>query len=369
MAKAKETEKVRGVYEKERGSGIWWIRWTDAAGDKRREKVGRLSDAKTLLAKKKTEKLQQTKLPEMYGVDVLFSDLLDDALEHSKAENGERSTHELKLKIDRIRPEWGSRKAKDITKQEIVRWLQHEKVERKWSPATMNRYQACFSLAFRVGMENAKIVFNPASLIVRKEENNQQDRFLSPDEEAAITKVLKKRFPMYLPAFIFSINTGLRASEQWRLRWRDIDIYRRQVTVLKQKSGKPPRRIGLNQDAIAALQNIRPENPSDNDPVFLNSANTPMTSHREWFDPAVAEAKVENFTWHANRHTFASRLAMAGVPIATIAQLLGHGTIQMTMRYAHLSPDANLDAVDRIAGFKRKDTKSDTAPRKLQLVK
>ena len=50
-----------------------------------------------------------------------------------------------------------------------------------------------------------------------------------------------------------------------------------------------------------------------------------MTTHRDWFDPAVAEAKVPDYTWHKNRHTFASRLAMAGVDIRTIAQLMGHG--------------------------------------------
>jgi hypothetical protein len=83
----------------------------------------------------------------------LFSKLLDDALEHSQAANEERSTRELELKINRLRLDWGDRKAAQIT--EIVRW------------------QACFSLVFRVALENETIDMNPASRIRRKAENSE----------------------------------------------------------------------------------------------------------------------------------------------------------------------------------------------------
>jgi integrase len=69
--------------------------------------------------------------------------------------------------------------------------------------------------------------------------------------------------------------------------------------------------------------------------LFSTPKGTPMTTSRDWFDPVVREAKVENYTWHHNRNSFASRLAMSGADIRTIAQLMGHGTIQMSMRYAH----------------------------------
>jgi integrase len=346
---------IRGVYEREKGSGIWWIRWTDAAGTKRREKVGRKSDAKTLLDKRKTQKLQSIKLPELGGVPMPFSTLLDDALEHSKAENGERSTHELKLKIERLRTDWGARNATEITKQEIVRWLQTEKENRGWTDSTTNRWQACFSLVFRVAIDNHKITANPASRIKRKAENNMSVRFLTLDEEKRICAVLANRSPSYLPTFLVSLHTGMRASEQWRLQWHDVNFEQRTLTVQKLANTKNGRHIPLNQIAIKALQDLyQLSGPSG--PVFVNSKDTPMTAHREWFDPAVKEAKVQNFTWHKNRHTFASRLAMAGVDIRTIAQLMGHATIQMSMRYAHLSPDHNQAAVDRLVGFGIKRT-------------
>ena len=245
---------IRGIFEREKGSGVWWIRWTDSGGKKRREKAGRRSDAITLLAKRKTEKLRQAKLPETIDNSIFFSELLDDALEHSQATNGERSTRELELKINRLRPAWGDRKAAEITKQEIVRWLQSETVKRDWTVATVNRWQACFSLVFRVALDNQKIALNPASRIRRKAENNQSIRFLTPEEERRICKALSTRCPSCLPAFIISLHTGLRASEQWNLRWSDIDLERRSLTVRRQKTGKGERHIPLNETAIAPLR-------------------------------------------------------------------------------------------------------------------
>jgi integrase len=136
--------------------------------------------------------------------------------------------------------------------------------------------------------------------------------------------------------------------------------------VRRQKTGKGERHIPLNEAAIAAFESLRPGAKRSGVP-FLNSKGTPMTTHRDWFDPAVEEARVQDYTWHKNRHTFASRLAMAGVDIRTIAQLMGHATIQMSMRYAHLSPDHNQAAVDRLVVFGIKRTPNRT-PEKQQSV-
>jgi len=65
-----------------------------------------------------------------------------------------------------------------------------------------------------------------------------------------------------------------------------------------------------------------------------------------WFTTVLAEAKVENHTWHCNRHTFASRLVMAGVGLRQVGELLGHGTPQLVWRYSHLAPDHQVAAVE-----------------------
>jgi integrase len=74
----------------------------------------------------------------------------------------------------------------------------------------------------------------------------------------------------------------------------------------------------------------------------------PLKGYKHWFEDAVAEAGLSDFTWYCLRHTFAPRLVMAGAE--TIAELLGHRMIQMTMRYAHLPPEHKLAAIERLVG-------------------
>lgn len=83
-------------------------------------------------------------------------------------------------------------------------------------------------------------------------------------------------------------------------------------------------------------------------PVFVTIHGEPLQGYKHWFDPAVQEAGIRDFTWYCLRHTFASRLVMAGVDLRTVAELMGHKTVQMTMRYAHLAPAHQLAAVERI---------------------
>ena len=73
-------------------------------------------------------------------------------------------------------------------------------------------------------------------------------------------------------------------------------------------------------------------------PTQIGFHGKTLQGYKHWFGPAVLEAGMRNFTWYCLRHTFAGRLAMAGVDIRTIAELMGHKKIQMTMRYSHLAP-------------------------------
>jgi integrase len=334
----RKREKLRGIYEDPKGSNTWWIQYFDLQRKRHREKVGRREAAINLLAIRRSEKLEGRKLPAPRKA-ILFRILCADALEHSRAENTSKSTHELQLKINEFLPVFGDRPAEEITKQEIVRWLTEQAVARGWKPSSRNRWQAAFSLIFRVGIDNEKITRNPAAGIKRKTENNDKVRFLSNQEERALLQATDPRFHSHL---LLSIHTGMRMSEQYSLKWPQVDFERRQLYLPRTKNGDP-RDVPLNGTALQALEQLRSITQGD---FVFPSAESP----RGWFLSAVERAAVKNYTWHCNRHTFASRLMMAGVDLHTVGELLGHRTAQMTKRYAHLSVDHKQSAVERISG-------------------
>jgi site-specific recombinase XerD len=86
-----------------------------------------------------------------------------------------------------------------------------------------------------------------------------------------------------------------------------------------------------------------------------------LQGSRGWFSTALEETKIQEYTWHCNGHTFASRLVMAGVDLRTVAELLGHRTLRMVMQYAYLAAEHQASAVDRLVpGEGRMVTESET---------
>jgi integrase len=115
--------------------------------------------------------------------------------------------------------------------------------------------------------------------------------------------------------------------------------------------------VPLNDMALAALKAVF-ERGSGRGRVFRSSkTGEALENSRHWFDDAVANANLKNFHWHDLRHTFASRLRMKGAPLEDIAELLGHKSMTMTRRYAHLGPNRLHEVVSLL---KATDTASDT---------
>ncbi|HEY6337119.1 MAG TPA: tyrosine-type recombinase/integrase [Candidatus Sulfotelmatobacter sp.] len=339
----KATTKVRGVFEKVTDSNVWWICYFDADGKKRREKGGRKGDAIDLYRKRKLEALQGKKLPEkLRAPKVSFADLSKDALEYSKAHK--RSYEDDKVRMAKLREWVGDRPADSLSPRDIDTWLSSKAEE--WKPATQNRYRSLLSLIYRLGIQNGKVQSNPARLVRQRKEENARIRFLSSEEEQSLRKVIRQDCLYREAELDVALNTGLRRSEQYCLLWDCVDFERRQLTVQRSKNGEI-RHVPLNDVAIAALRTA--EKYKNGSPfVFLNSDGVRLRSPRFWFEAAVQEAKLRNFTWHCLRHTFASRLVMKGVDLRTVQELMGHKTISMTVRYAHLAPQHQLAAVQRL---------------------
>jgi integrase len=108
-----------------------------------------------------------------------------------------------------------------------------------------------------------------------------------------------------------------------------------------------PVHVPLNADAMRALMIFRSRGDGTGR-VVRNAAGEPLNYPSHWFVPAVRVAGIFNYTWHDNRHTYASRLRQTGTPLGNIAELLGHKGLAMTRRYAHLSISNLHEAVARI---------------------
>jgi site-specific recombinase XerD len=360
--KKKSPQKLRGVFEKVPGSGVWWVQYFDSEGRRRRERIGLRSEAIKLVERRRSDARLGVKLPEnLRARPVTFGEIAKAALEYSRQEK--RSHRSDEVRIVPLLEQFGHCQAESIRLDEFEQWLNTTAEERGWSIATKNRYAALLKLTYRLAEKNGKIKVNPARLLRMKKENNARVRYLnqykpSPtkiaylagcnNEETRLRAVISNEYPHHLPEFEIGLNTGMRCSEQYRTKWPDVDFARHVLTVRQSKHGEK-RFVPLNSIALAMLNFLQSRAPeTEGGHVFLSMNNEPLTGNRHWFEDAVIKAGIRGFTWHDLRHTFASRLAMAGVDLRRIQELMGHKTIQMTCRYAHLAPADLLAAVEKL---------------------
>jgi integrase len=329
--------RARGVWERDAGSGVWWIRYR-VNGVLKREKVGRKSDAIALYQRRKSEIRAGVKLPDNFrSASVPFRTLADEILRFSQKHHRDRRTVESRLK--KIVLAFGHRPAEQIRPADIDEWL----AKNTKTAGTANRYRALFSLIFREAIRNGSAGKNPARLVRMRLEANGRIRYLIEEEEKRLREVIAERYPHRMPDFLIALGTGMRLSEQFGLTWDQIDFARREINLDQTKNGSS-RTIPMNQSVYRSFLELKKKNPHSlkGDSVFDTK------NPRMWFHSALKDAKVERYRWHDHRHTFCSRLAMKGENLKVIQELAGHKTIQMSARYAHLGQTALRAAVDRL---------------------
>jgi len=177
--------------------------------------------------------------------------------------------------------------------------------------------------------------------VPHRREDNARLRFLTKYEDPVLRTKIRELCPEREPEFDLAVYTGIRRGEQYRLRWEDVNFEQRLLTIARSKNGAM-RHLPLNASAQHALAELYARNSHSE--FVCGGVKEP----RYWYQPVVIAAGLKDFTWHCLRHTFASRLVMAGVDIRTVAELMGHKTLAVTMRYAHLAPDHQRAAVERL---------------------
>lgn len=286
---------------------------------------------------------------------VLFNELGDDALSYSKAHK--RSYDDDCSRMKRLKEWFGSHSAESLSGQEMEARLSEISGAEKWAPSTFNHYRSLLMLCFREGQRADKVSSNPARAIRHRKENNSRVRFLGRLDEKGkaengeytrLLKVIQTDYPAHLPEFIFALNTGLRLGSQYGATYEMLDLTRSVLDLPRTKNDEAVH-IPLNSAALAAIRSL-PSWSERKGPIFrnLNHPGKAVLSNDHWFKPALKEAGISNFKWHDLRHTFASWLVQDGVPLDRVSRLLGHKSLMMTMRYAHLAPNQLHEDVARL---------------------
>jgi len=214
------------------------------------------------------------------------------------------------------------------------------------TPASINREMSCLHHIFTKAGEWEMTEQSPfekgKSLILK--ENNQRLRFLNEEE---IEKLLNN-CPDYLHDIVeCAINTGMRRGEILKLKW---DQIRDGFVYLRETKTSEPRQIPVNDDLEALFGKIRKKNQLVSKYVFLYEGE-PIQGVKRSFKSALKKAEIEDFRFHDLRHTFASQVLLRGGTLKDIQELLGHKTMTMTLRYAHLTQEHKRKAVNLLNGL------------------
>lgn len=212
------------------------------------------------------------------------------------------------------------------------------------STAAVNRELALLRHLLRLAHEEWDALAAVPKIRLEKEPQGRLRWLTSEEATRLLAKCREAKNPVLAELVEFCLFTGLRQSEALGLSWERVDRSRGVILLELTKSGRR-REIPLNVKADAVLVRL---GPRDTGLVFRTPSWYAFRSH---WEGAVAAAKLENFRFHDLRHTFASWAVQHGATLQEVKDLLGHSSLAMVMRYAHLSPEHLRRAVGRLDGL------------------
>jgi integrase len=267
---------------------------------------------------------------------------------YAETNNKPSEVETKRMILDRhIIPAMGNLRLDEVGPAQIEKY-KSQKLKDRLSPKTVNNHLIVLRRMLAVASEWGSLVNVPRFKWLKVERPSFD--FLDFDESERLVAAADGDWQGMIA---LAISTGLRIGELLALRWEDLDLSRRMMMVRRNvargiigtpKSGKP-RPVDLGRDIVVRLNEHR---HLRGELVFCGDDGR-MLSKAECKRPlwrACKRAGLRRIGWHVLRHTFASHLVMRGAPLRAIQELLGHASIEMTMRYAHLSADAKRMAVE-----------------------
>ncbi len=292
------------------------------------------------------------------GENKTIGDLLDKYIKEyaipNKAPNTVRTDKSM---INEIKAYFGDRKLKEVTPNLIACYKSFCR-DKGLSPASINHRRGLLRHAFNLAVREWEWVGeNPVERVTPEKVRNARDRWLTIEEEKRLIvncvlyptiKGNETESHYWLQEIvIFALNTGMRQDELLSLEWPNVDLFRKTATVVRSKNGEK-RTIPLNQRVFELLRSKAKVRSIRSNYVFTNEVGNKIIASNvlRAFYKALERAEITDFRFHDLRHTFATRLAQAGVDFYKISKLLGHKDVRMTQRYSHHYPESLRDGVE-----------------------
>ncbi|MDG9886296.1 site-specific integrase [Pseudomonas putida CSV86] len=327
---------------------VWWISYTASDGTYVRRSAG-TEDFAAAKALEQKERSQAWKEKEMgFDRQRTFEEVMIEYLNH--AAQTQRSFDTTQHRVKALREFFAGRVMNDLAGKDIREYSAGRTAAGK-SPATINRELAALSAAINwCSVELEWKLPNPVKGRTLREAESRV-RWITRGEVDSLCRAARsQRNGDMLDDFIrLAVNTGCRKEEMIGLEWRRVDLVNRLVYLEGDhtKAGKR-RSIPLNEGALAALKGrmaFRADHCPSSPWVFSRRNGDKVIDLSEGFEAACEKAAITDFRIHDLRHTCAAWLVSAGVPLIEVRDLLGHSTVQMTEKYAHLAPARVRDAV------------------------
>jgi integrase len=217
------------------------------------------------------------------------------------------------------------------------------------APATTNRYLAVLSHACTVAIQEwGWMEGSPLRGVRRLREPRGRVRFLSDAERPRVLAACQASHNRLLaPVVVLALSTGARKMEILALRWPDVDL-KRGVLTFHQTKNRERRTVPLTGQALALMQHHARVRRIDTPLVFPRADGLLPIDLRYAWRQALHAAGIADCRFHDLRHSAASYLAMQGASPMDIAEVLGHKTLAMVKRYAHLSEAHTRRVVERM---------------------
>jgi integrase len=222
------------------------------------------------------------------------------------------------------------------------------------SAATVNRELCCVKVVLRKATEWGRLETSPARDVRAFKETNKEPRLIEQEEVARLLQEL----PDHLRGLIACVvNAGLRRAELFFLRWEDIDWKRAELTVASREEhhtkNYESRRIPMNDALCEELRLHKRDHIIVGSPYVFANRNRhgkPYTDIREPLRAAAKRAGIQDdIGLHQLRHAFCSHALMSGIDPRTVQKWMGHKDLKTTLRYAHVSPDHEREAIQKLS--------------------